>query len=249
MRVNFIANRCRQSNRWGQRLPPDSDTYERRASTRCYSENAAPARDVQRSAEDTATRTDTPSVRARVVTSQKAGSIPSSCIACTRCGRAPISFGDGPDVGAIGAIQFVGTQQPPTLRRVAVVPLPVFSPQVAPGAAPVPGQKVRGCVPCYSSSPVLLGSPPRPPREGRWPSQSPILLNPLQTASIKWCSGWQCKHHIGWSLSRRFFRPTSALSPSEGLSAGSQHPAQRLRSRTPTRHRGALLALVPEALN
>ena len=63
-----------------------------------------------------------------------------------------------------------------------------------------------------------------------WP---PILSRQDQTASVKWCSGWQWRHHIGWSLSRRFLIPISALPPSEGLPEGSPHPAQYLRGRYP----------------
>ena len=49
---------------------------------------------------------------------------------------------------------------------------------------------------------------------------------------MKWCSGWQWMHHIGWSLPLAFFRPINALPPSEGRPEGSPHPAQRLRGRT-----------------
>jgi hypothetical protein len=41
---------------------------------------------------------------------------------------------------------------------------------------------------------------------------------------MEWRSGWQWMHHIGWSLPLAFFRPISALLPSEGRPEGSLHP-------------------------
>src|SRR5215204_3456588 len=50
---------------------------------------------------------------------------------------------------------------------------------------------------------------------------------------MKWCSGWQKRHHIGWFLPLAFFKPISALPPSEGRPEGPPHPSQCLRGLKP----------------
>src|SRR5215207_9374887 len=50
---------------------------------------------------------------------------------------------------------------------------------------------------------------------------------------MKWCSGWQKRHHIGWFLPLAFFKPISAPPPSEGRPEGPPHPSQCLRGLNP----------------
>lgn len=95
-----------------------------------------------------------------------------------------------------------------------------------------------GLASCFSSSLKHSGRRYYGPNVKNVAPPAALLSRQDQTAPIKRYSGWQCRHHISWSLPRAFFNLFNlirALPPSEGRPRTARYESwPRLSMSSPT---------------